>query len=331
VATAVAAAGIPDVVAVELAEARVLHACGLSIGHLGHLVQVPRRALAEALALEPAHVTVFGVEQAAAIAEAARAAGVVQPLLLRVVREGDRFFAAQRGGVPLAEAADAAHAIERLSGVRLDGVTSFPCLVFDEDAGRIVAAPNLATVVEARAALAAAGVDAPVLNAPGATCCASLGVAAAAGATHVEPGSALIGATPLHAVSDEPELPAMVYATEVTHALDGITYTLGGGFYARSRARAAAVFAARRTARAEVVPSPAEEIDYYGALRLEPGASAAVGDPVVYAFRSQAFVTRAPVAAVAGIGAGAVRVLGLHGRDGLPLARAEDAACRPIR
>jgi predicted amino acid racemase len=333
VAAAVAAAGIPDVVAVELAEARVLRASGRRIGHLGHLVQVPRRDLAEALALAPAHITAFGVEQAAAIADAAQAAGVVQPLLLRVVRDGDRFFAAQRGGVRLERVVEAARAITRLPGVRLDGVTSFPCLVFDEEAGRIVAAPNLATLVEARAALAAAGIDAPVLNAPGASCCASLAVAAAAGATHVEPGSALIGNTPLHAVAEEPELPAMVYATEITHHLDGIVYTLGGGFYARGRARSALAFCGSGRVRAEVVPLPAEEIDYYGALRLERGARSAVGDPVVYAFRSQAFVTRAPVAVVAGIAAGEARVLGVHGRDGLPLVRPaeQETACRPTR
>jgi predicted amino acid racemase len=310
----------------------VLHASGRSIGHLGHLVQVPRRALAAALALAPAHLTVFGVEQAAAVAAAARVAGVVQPLLLRVVRAGDRFFAAQRGGVPLDGVVDAARAIARLDGVRLDGVTSFPCLVYDEEARAIVAAPNLATLVAARAALQAAGIAAPVLNAPGATCCASLPVAAAAGATHVEPGSALIGATPLHAVSDEPELPAMVYATEVMHVLDGIVYTLGGGFYARSRARSAVVFGAGGRVRAEVVPLPPEEIDYYGALRVEAGGRVAVGDPVVYAFRSQAFVTRAPVATLAGVGA-APRLLGIHGRDGRPLAGAgvEEVACRPSR
>ena len=86
VAQAVAAGGVDGVVAVEMAEARVLHAHGLRIGHVGHLVQVPRHELAEALSFAPEHLTVFGVDQAAAVGAAARAAGVVQQLLLRVVR-----------------------------------------------------------------------------------------------------------------------------------------------------------------------------------------------------------------------------------------------------
>ena len=62
------------------------------------------------------------------------------------------------------------------------------------------------------------------------------------GATHVEPGSCLTGQTPLHAVSDEPELPAMVYVSEISH-LDGDTaYSLAGGLYPRSRAQSALIY-----------------------------------------------------------------------------------------
>ncbi len=320
VAQAVAAGGVDGVVAVEMAEARVLHAQGLRIGHVGHLVQVPRHELAEALSFAPEHLTVFGVDQAAAVGAAARGAGVVQQLLLRVVRPGDRFFEAQRGGVPLDDVLAAAGAIDAIDGVELVGVTTFPCVAWDDERGDVVATPNLETIVAARDTLRAAGFAMPVLNAPGVTCVATLDLVAAVGATHVEPGSALIGETPWHAANDGNERPAMVYVTEVTHELDGRVYTLGGGFYARSRMRSALVFGDRDPVEAAVIELPAAEIDYYGALQLPAGERASVGATVVYAFRAQAFVSRAPVAVVAGVESDDPQVAGIFSRDGSRLA-----------
>jgi predicted amino acid racemase len=317
VARAVAANGIPSVVAVELDEARILHRHGLRIGNLGHLVQIPRHALGEALAMAPSHMTVFGVEQARAVAAAAAAAEVEQALLLRVVGEGDEFFQAQRGGVPLDGVVEAAGEIARMQGVRLEGVTSFPCMAWDETAAEIRATPNLATLQAAREALKSAGLAVPILNAPGVSCIASFATAAAAGATDVEPGSALIGETPAHARGDGPEVPAMVYVSEVTHRLGDTLFTLGGGFYPRSRARDALVYEGEPWI-AEVVPLPPAEIDYYGALQAG-GRTTPVGTSVVYAFRSQVFTTRAPVAVVTGVSQAEPEVAGLFTRDGRPL------------
>jgi predicted amino acid racemase len=213
----------------------------------------------------------------------------------------------------------AARAIEGIAGVELAGVTTFPCVTWDEAAGDVAPTPNLATIVEAREVLRAAGFAVPVTNAPGVTCAATLGIVAAAGATHVEPGSALIGETPWHAVNDANERPAMVYVTEVTHELDGRVYTLGGGFYARSRARSALVFGGGDPVEADVVELPAAEIDYYGALRMPEGERAEIGATAVYDFRAQAFDTRAPVAVVAGVADPDPQVLGLFSRDGAPL------------
>ena len=184
-------------------------------------------------------------------------------------------------------------------------------MAWDEEAGEVAATPNLETLVTARDTLRAAGFAMPVLNAPGVSCAATLDLVAAAGATHVEPGSALIGETPWHAVNDANEVPAMVYVTEVTHELDGRVYTLGGGFYARSRLRSALVFGEGDPVEAPVVELPAAEIDYYGALQMPAGCRAAVGATAVYAFRAQAFVSRATVAVVAEVAGGDPQVVGL--------------------
>ena len=163
--------------------------------------------------------------------------------------------------------------------MELVGVTTFPCVAWDEERGDVVATPNLETIVAARDTLRAAGFAVPVLNAPGVTCVATLDLVAAAGATHVEPGSALIGETPWHAANDANERPAMVYVTEVTHELDGRAYTLGGGFYARSRMRSALVFGDGDPVEAAVVELPAAEIDYYGALQSAGGRARARSAP----------------------------------------------------
>ena len=54
-----------------------------------------------------------------------------------------------------------------------------------------------------------------------------------AGATQVEPGHGLTGTTPLHALEDLPEIPAVVYVTEISHFIDGEAYCFGGGLYYR--------------------------------------------------------------------------------------------------
>jgi predicted amino acid racemase len=320
VARAVADNGIDKVVAVDFEEARLLHRHGLRIGHLGHLVQVPFAELSTALSMEPQQITVFGYRQAERIADVARAAGREQPVLVRVVREGDTYYNAQKGGVPVAELLDVARRIDSLQGVRVAGVTSFPCVLFDEQEQEFRLTTNVTTLREASRSLVEAGIDATVINAPSASCSATFGMLAAHGATQVEPGSCLTGQTPLHAVSEEPEVPAMVYVSEVTHILDDTVFSLGGGFYPRSKARKALIYGSGAdepvTARVEL--DPPEAIDYYGNLYLDDGGDVAVGDTVVYAFRAQVFVSKCFVAVLSDVAADP-QLLGVFDRSGYSL------------
>jgi predicted amino acid racemase len=295
------AAGL-DAVAVDLDEARVLHRHGVRVRHLGHLVQVPHRRIPEALAMQPDEITVFGVEQAQAIGAVAAETGRRQRVLLRVVGPDDRPYPGQRGGVPLRDVVGTAEALSSVAGVAFAGVTAFPCLLWDDDAGRVVATPSLGTLTAARHALEAAGMPVEVVNAPSVTCVATL-----------------------HAHEELPEVPAMVHVTEVTHADGSAVHTLGGGFYARGRLREALV--ARGDERLRLAAEPLEPgaIDYYGTLRAAGAGSLRPGETVVYAFRSQAFVSRSTVAVVAGVGSAPV-VRGLYdargnqlGDDLLPL------------
>lgn len=320
VARAVARNGIEKVVAVEFEEARLLNSQGLRMGHLGHLTQVPFAELTRAVEMEPELMTVFGFAQAEGVAKAARAAGREQRLLVRVVNEGDTFYAAQKGGVPLDELLGVAQRIEALDGVQVAGVTSFPCVLFDEIAHEFKLTSNVATLAEAARLLVDAGIDATVINAPSANCSATVGMLAALGATHVEPGSCLTGQTPLHAVSEQPEIPAMIYVSEVTHILGDTVFSLGGGFYPRSRASKALVYGrgADEPVTARVELDPPEAIDYYGNLHVEDIDAVSVGDTVVYAFRAQVFVSRCFVAVLSDVSTNP-KLLGVFDRSGFEL------------
>ena len=62
---AVAKGGIDRAVAVDMECARAVCRAGLGLGHIGHLVQVPRHEADAAASMTPDHWTVFSLEKAA--------------------------------------------------------------------------------------------------------------------------------------------------------------------------------------------------------------------------------------------------------------------------
>ncbi|MCF3963514.1 alanine racemase [Streptomyces fuscigenes] len=311
---------IPAFAAIDPAEARLLHATGARAGNLGHLVQIPPRDLPEMLAWRPEAVTVFDLANARAVSDAASGLGLVQDVLVRLEGAPGAVYPGQEGGVPLDRLDAFAAEAERLPGIRLAGVTAFPCVLCDPVTGRPEPTPTFELAVKAKALLAARGHRDVRLSAPSATSVATLPLLAELGATHGEPGHSLTGTTPLHAVDPhQPEQPAYVYVTEVAHTLaDGRPAVRGGGFYARAAISRALL--PRSGARLAVHPSPAENIDYYRLLDApERADDARVGDTALLAFRTQIFVTRSTVAVVSGLSAGAPRLTGLYDAHGRAL------------
>ncbi|MEU5973782.1 alanine racemase [Streptomyces sp. NPDC047315] len=325
---------IPAYAAIDAGEARTLHATGAARpGNLGHLVQIPRRALPELLAWRPETVTVYDAANARAVSDAAVDLGLVQDVLVRIESAPGAGYPGQDGGVPLDGLDAFAHAVEALPGIRIAGVTAFPCLLCDPTTGAPHPTPNLTLAIRARQALAArghtglndrTGQDGRTglkLSAPSATSVAALPLLAEHGVTHAEPGHALTGTTPLHAVDPhQPEKPAYVYVTEVAHTLaDGRPAVFGGGFYPRARIDSALL--PRTGQRLRVADAPAENIDYYRLLDAPPPGAPAprIGDTAVLSFRTQIFVTRSTVAVVAGLSSGAPRLTGLYDAQGRAL------------
>ncbi len=165
--------------------------------------------------------------------------------------------------------------------------------------------------MEAASRLRAAGHEITQINAPGTTSVDTLPTLAAAGATHVEPGNALHGTTPLHVFdASAPELPAIVYVSEVSHIDGGDAYVFAAGYYVDRvlgpyQLRALAGHDESLLERfVEVETAQDGAIHYYCIIRSARDAGVSVGDTVVFCFRPQTFVTRARTQSMAGLHGG---------------------------
>ncbi len=315
--------GLYRTVAVDMDDARAADRHGMDLGHVGHLVQVPRAEAQAAAGMAPDNWTVFSEEKAIEAADASRAVGREQALLARIHADGDTFYPGHEGGFPAVDVLAVAERLDALDGARFAGVTSFPALLFDRDRGEVRPTPNLTTLQKAAERLRDAGVHDVRLNAPGTTSSEVFGVLAEHGATQVEPGHGLTGTTPLHAIRDLPELPGVLYVSEVSHHHGGRAYAFGGGMYVdpvfgdyQIRALVGREPSLRALRRHDAFLPPPAAIDYYGQLDPAQGSLPAPGETVVFGFRVQAFVTRAFTAAIAGVAAGTPCVEGIWAAHG---------------
>jgi predicted amino acid racemase len=311
--------GIAAAVAVDMECARACTRAGLELGHIGHLVQVPDAETDAAATTAPRYWTVFGIERARRAAAAAQRRGLVQNLLARLQAESDRFYPGHEGGFPAADVLAVADALDALPNGRFAGITTFPALLFDPDTRSMRTTPNLFTLQRAAEALRGAGRADIQINAPGTSASTGLALLAAAGATQCEPGHGLTGTTPLHAIEDLPERPAVAYVSEVAHRHAGRAYCFGGGLYIDPifpHYPLEAIVARELTTSSDAlmpveIPPPAA-IDYYGMIDAPDPTKAAIGDTVVFGFRPQIFVTRAYTVGIDGLRRGPVTVGPVH-------------------
>ena len=318
---ALIAGGIPASVNVDMECARATHRAGLRIGHLGHLVQVPHGEAASAAAMQPAYWTVFSDDKAVEAAHASAQLGRDQALLARIYADGDEFYSGHEGGYRAEDIVAVADRLDGLDGAHFAGITTFPALLFDPATRAVRPTRNLDTLQHAVAELRAAGRTDIQVNTPGTNSTAAFAALADAGATQVEPGHALTGTTPWHAVEDLPEIPAVCYVSEVSHSYGGRAYCFGGGMYVDPvippyQVRAVTGPSADATQTLNATLPPPGAIDYYGQLDLTDAAPVHTGDSVVFGFRVQAFVTRGYTAGISGLRTGNPRVEGVWFANG---------------
>src|SRR6516165_8877088 len=113
---AVKRGGIGKTVAVDMECARAAHRAELKIGHIGHLTQVPRHEADAAAAFEPDYWTVFNLEKANEAGFASRKRNRLQPLLVRIRAEGDKFYRGHEGGFPASAICAVADTVDQIDG-----------------------------------------------------------------------------------------------------------------------------------------------------------------------------------------------------------------------
>ncbi|GGG02061.1 alanine racemase [Paenibacillus abyssi] len=307
--------GIKSFVAVDWMGARAIKKQGFKLGHVGHLVQPPAGVEHELAEMLPEVFTVFTMNKARRLNEAAKKIGIKQNILLRVYGQTPLFYPGHEGGFFVGEVVDAAREIMKLSHLQIVGVTSFPCFLFNEQAQDVLPTVNFDAVMEAAARLTKElNIQITQINVPGTNSSDLFEMIAARGGTHVEPGHGLTGTTPLATVRESAEKPALLYLSEVSHMYNGRGHVFGGGLYVdpvRGTYRPRALFG-KELNEAEVELIPTGGIDYYGYI----DGNVREGDPVVFGFRPQIFVTRGQVAAVDGIREGKPVVLGYYDANG---------------
>ena len=318
--------GIDRSVAVDTDCAISCHRADLKTGHLGHLVQVPRRDAAFAAAqLQPDYWTVFSMEKAQEAAAAAHKAGRTQNILARIQTDGDTFYRGHEGGFRADQVCEIADQIDALDGARFAGITTFPALLFDLENRQVKPTQNLDTLKRAKEALALAGRTDIEVNAPGTNSTIMLEALANSGATQCEPGNALHVTTPLHAIEDLPEKPAVLYLSEISHHHGDNAFCFGGGLYIDPvfpkydvKALVASEPTSSRDALASVEIPDYSAIDYYAMIDARKANSSKTGDTVIFGFRGQAFVTRASIVGVSGVSIGNPKVTTIEDIYGHP-------------
>lgn len=315
VAKLISKVGIDKAVAVDPWEALTLAKAGIKIGNVGHLVQIPSNMIGDILDYNPEVITVFTVEKAREISQEAEKRGKVQDIMLKVIDNEDLIYEGQTGGFKKEELIESAKKIMEYSGVKIVGVTAFPCLLYDSQEKRVVKTHNIKTLLDSAKLLEEElGIKLEQINVPSANSVNSISTIKEVGGTHGEPGHAFTGTIPINAHIDQPEIPAMVYVSEISHCYENKAYVYGGGYYRRGNIKKAIVGSNLEKGLdniLNVVDMSPTNIDYYGELELEDRA-VNIGDTVIYAFRTQIFVTRSEVALVEGIANGSPRLIGIY-------------------
>ena len=295
---AVKAGGISGSVAVDYECGVYSHAAGLKISHIGHLVQIPMSQISRAIALEPALWTIFSLAQAKEIAKIAVENNKVVNVSLRVWDEDCTFYKGHEGGFHSSEVLDVAKQLSNIKNLKLAGVTSFPALLFDKNTNKLKITKNAELIQKVAVQLEELLGYGLIRNMPGTTSLDGIEMLAKAGATQVEPGHGLTGTTPLSAVVETIEKPAIAYVTEVMHHHQGRAFVLGGGLYMDPVLGDIPTKAAVFTDSGDFeileadMPNPGA-IDYYAALSPnKSGKLPPIGSTVIFGFRPQVFVSR---------------------------------------
>jgi len=305
--------GYKSSVVVDFKEALTMMKNNIPIGHVGHLVQVPNSLLDSIIKYGVEFITVYSYEKLELINEIAKKNNKVQKVMLRVVDDKSSIYAGQESGFFPKEIISMISKIKGLKHVSVEGLTSFPCFLYNSEKGRVNVENNVSVLHEVKKQLEEKGFTITQMNMPSVTATNTIKMIAENGGTHGEPGHGMSGTTPYHQDHDAVEKIAYLYVTEVSHNFKENSYCFGGGHYRRSHVKEALIGKDIKNAVIKnVIPPSADSIDYHFGIE----GYSRVGDYAIMSFRTQMFVVRSDIAIVSGIGTKNVKVLGVFNQRG---------------
>ncbi|CRF33377.1 Uncharacterized protein YhfX [Brachyspira suanatina] len=304
--------GYLGIVAVDFKETQVMIDNNIKLGNIGHLVQIPNKMIEEVVKYGSDIITVYSLDKILEINKAAEKIGKVQDIMIKVIDNNDTIYPGQYGGFYLDEIKNHIDKILSLKNIRINGITSFPCFLYNSDLNKIEATRNVETIHKCNNILNEFGVKVEQLNMPSTTSLENIKYIKEYGGTHGEPGHALTGTTPFNSKNFGQEKPAIIYLSEISHNLNSKSYFYGGGHYRRSHISKLLVGNDINNLMDFEVNIPSlDNIDYYFDFDND-NKNVNVGDTVISSFRTQIFVTRSDVVLIEGIKSGNPKIVGIY-------------------
>jgi Predicted amino acid racemase len=305
--------GYSGVVAVDFKEAELFINNGLKIGNVGHIVQIPKNMIKKVVRSNPEIITVYSYEKAEEISKAALELGKIQDIMLKVNDSGSEIYPGQESGFETENIEEYIKKILSLKGVNINGLTSFPCFLYNKDEKCIKPTENINAIIKVKKILKEKfNIEIAQINLPSATSVENLKLIKDLGGTYGEPGHSLTGTTPMAEKIEIDEIPAYIYVSEISHNFRGKSYFYGGGYYRRSIIKKVIVGNSEKNSEIKVNKINPDNIDYY--LEIEKERN--IGDTVLGCFRAQMFVTRSTIILVRGIQKGKPEIIGKYTSSG---------------
>lgn len=299
--------GYKGAVCVDFKEVEVMMKNNLKLCNIGHLVQIPKNMLSRVIEYGVEIITVYSYDMIKEISNIALSLNKTQDIMLRILDENSEIYPGQEAGFSVNEVKELIPKLKDLKGVKLNGITSFPCFLYSPDEKCIKETNNLFSVVEVNEFLKNQNLYVKHINLPSVSTVENIKKIYSYGGTDAEPGHALTGTTPLN-IDSGVEIPAYLYISEISHVFKNNSYFYGGGYYPRGHMKHGYI----DNKIVNVNNFNATNIDYY--LSLEGKYN--IFDPIILCFRTQMFVTRSDIVLIEGIHSNNIHIVGIYNTQG---------------
>lgn len=299
--------GYKGAVCVDFKEVEVMMKNNLKLCNIGHLVQIPKNMLSRVIEYGVEIITVYSYDMIKEISNIALSLNKTQDIMLRILDENSEIYPGQEAGFSVNEVKELIPKLKDLKGVKLNGITSFPCFLYSPDEKCIKETNNLFSVLEVNEFLKKQNLYVKHINLPSVSTVENIKKIYSYGGTDAEPGHALTGTTPLN-IDSGIEIPAYLYISEISHVFKNNSYFYGGGYYPRGHMKHGYI----DNKIVNVNNFNATNIDYY--LSLEGKYN--IFDPIILCFRTQMFVTRSDIVLIEGIHSNNIHIVGIYNTQG---------------